>query len=348
MVNASEERGNGIFVTPTKQRTTRYPDEPHLTYPPPQLPSLLGAALAALLWAGPASAQVPPGSMGNRASGAWQMPNASPAPASAPPVPSPAPPPTPATYGGFSGYGSTAYVPPPSPPVYGPSTDAPPDRPEDVEGDEPSPPFFDVALSTQVPLSLGVLASLELPARLLLQLEAGWMPPGYGAAINGMVQAFAGYDDAIGGLIDQSFGNAAVVRAAGGWRPFPSVGFEIFGGYTYVGLSGSVAPEDVARVVGGEFASQVAQQLLTEDVDIASQLHNVHVGLGWRWVAFDHLVIRTNISYMQTLASSTTVETPENPAAGETATPIANRVLGDAYETYVKMPVVGLSAGYRF
>ncbi len=216
------------------------------------------------------------------------------------------------------------------------------------DDDEPSPPFFDVALSTQVPLSIGVLASLELPARLLLQLEAGWMPPGYGAAINGLVKSFAGYDDDIGSLIDQSFDDAVVVRAAGGWRPFPSAGFEIFGGYTFVGLNGSVAPEDVASVVGGEFAAQVASQLLTEDVDISSKLHNFHVGLGWRWVAFDHLVIRANLAYMQTLASSTTVETPENPAAGAIATPIANRVLGDAYETYVKMPVFGLSAGYRF
>lgn len=279
------------------------------------------------------------------------MPNSSPAPPSpsAPPPPATTAPQPPATYGGYGsygGYGGTygtgTYVPPPH------GTTASADRVDDGDDDEPSPPFFDVALSTQVPLSIGVMASLELPARLLLQLEAGWMPPGYGAAINGLVKSFAGYDDEIGNLIDQSFDDAVVVRAAGGWRPFPSAGFEIFGGYTFVGLQGSVAPEDVASVVGGEFATQVAGQLLTEDVGISSKLHNVHVGLGWRWVAFDHLVIRANLAYMQTLASSTSIETPENPAAGAIANPIANEVLGDAYETYVKMPVFGLSAGYRF
>lgn len=330
-------------MTRTKQRTTRYPDEPH----PPRTRLLhLGTILVSLLSSAPAAAQGRPDLSGTRASGAWQMPSASPAPP--PPPPSPAPPAAaPAAYGSPGGYGASTYLPPPEASYAIPSPTAPADRVA-AEEDDPSPPFVDVALSTQVPLSIGVLASVELPARLMLQLDVGWMPPGYGAAINGLVKSFAGYDDGIGRLIDQSFDDAVVVRAAGGWRPFPSAGFELFGGYTFVGLNGSVAPEDVASVVGGEFASQVAQQLLTEEVDIASQLHNFHVGLGWRWVAFDHLVIRTNVAYMQTLASSTTVETPQNPSAGTIASPIANQVLGDAYETYVKMPVFGLSAGYRF
>jgi hypothetical protein len=174
------------------------------------------------------------------------------------------------------------------------------------------------------------------------------MPPGYGSAINGIVQGFAGYDDDVGQLIGEAFDRAAVVRIAGGWRPFSSAGFELFGGYTYVGLYGSVSPAAVARVVGGDFAENVAQNLLSEDVSVSSRLHNVHIGLGWRWVAFDHLVIRANLAYMQTLGSSTSIEAPELPEAAAAATPIANEVLGDAYRTYVKLPVFGLSAGYRF
>ena len=70
--------------------------------------------------------------------------------------------------------------------------------------------------------------------------------------------------------------------------------------------------------------------------------------VGWRWVLVDHLVIRANIGYLQTLGSSTTVESPDFPEAAALATPIADAELGKIYEDYVKLPTVGLSAGYRF
>jgi hypothetical protein len=199
-----------------------------------------------------------------------------------------------------------------------------------------------------VPLSLGGQGTLELPGRLLLQLDLGWMPPAYGSAINGLVQAVGGYDAAIGQIVDAALEDALVVRVSGGWRPFPSAGFEITGGYTHVSLSGSVSPEAVADVVGGDFASQVAAELLTSDIDLSSQLHNFHVALGWRWVAWDHLVIRANLGYTQTVGSSTSVDTPDSKEAVAIANPVVDREMGKVYETYVKLPVVGLSGGYRF
>jgi hypothetical protein len=307
-------------------------------------PRWLGLALglAATLFGARADAQ--PRSVGAQASGDWQMPNAAPAaPASPPPTAAPGyytPPPSPRP---------SYYTPPPvtfqpSPSPYA-GADAAAELPED---EEPSPPFFDIAASTQVPLSIGALASLELPARLMIQLEAGWMPPAYGSAINGLIRSFAGYDQAIGQLIDAGFDDGVVVRLAGGWRPFSSAGFEVFGGYTYVGLSGSISPQDVATVAGGDFAASVVQQVLTEDVLIRSRLHNFHVGLGWRWVAWEHLVVRLNLAYMQTVSSSSEVETPQLPEAGQAATPIVDAELGSVLESYVKMPVFGASVGYRF
>ncbi|MCA9623054.1 MAG: hypothetical protein KC731_28745, partial [Myxococcales bacterium] len=217
-----------------------------------------------------------------------------------------------------------------------------------AEEEEPAPPFVDLALSAQAPLSLGAMAGLELPARLLVELEVGWMPPAFGSAIGGLVQSFGGFDSTIGQLVDEAFDDAVVVRASGGWRPFSSAGFFLFGGYTYVGLSGSITPAKIASVAGDSFASQVAAQVITQDVNVSSQLHNFHVGLGWRWVVWDHLVIRASLAYMQTLGSSSSVETPQAPAVGNAATPIVDEELSAIYGTYVKLPVIGLAAGYRF
>ncbi len=238
---------------------------------------------------------------------------------------------------------SPAGVPRPSPDPYAPVVPAP-----DSVADEASPPFFDVMAGTVVPIAIGGLLSLELPGRILLQGELGWMPPAYGSAINGVVQGFGAYDASIRELVDGSLDDAFVGRLSGGWRPFPSAGFEIFAGYSYVGLSGDVSPSAVAGVVGGPFAQQVAARALSEDVAIRSSLHNVHVGLGWRWVAFDHLAIRLTAAYMQTLGSSTSIETPEQPAAAAIANPVIDAEMSEIYADYVKLPLVGLHAGYRF
>ncbi len=223
-----------------------------------------------------------------------------------------------------------------------------PRMPDASHEDEPSAPWFDLALGTYVPLSMGGQGTLELPGRLLLQLDVGWMPPAYGSAINGLVQAVGGYNSSIGQIVNSALEDAIVVRVSGGWRPFPSAGFEIYGGYTSVSLSGSVSPATVAEVVGGEFAGQVASAVLVNDINVSSQLHNFHVALGWRWVAFDHLVIRTNVGYTQTVGSSTSIESPDAPAAVALASPVVEAEMGKVYEQYVKLPLVGLSGGYRF
>jgi hypothetical protein len=225
---------------------------------------------------------------------------------------------------------------------------APEPAPDAVEEEDESAPFFDLMVGTQVPLSMGGMASLELPGRLLIQGHLGWMPGAYGSAINGVVSSVGAYDSQTAALIDASLNDAMVVQLGGGWRPFPSAGFEIFGGYTHIALSGSVSPSAVANVVGGDFAAQVASQTITDDVTISSSLHNFHVGLGWRWVAFDRLVIRASIAYTQTLGSSTSIESPDQPEAAALANPYIDDALGSVYKDYVKLPLIGLGLGYRF
>ena len=207
---------------------------------------------------------------------------------------------------------------------------------------------FDVTATTYVPLSIGAQLSLEVPGRILLQGDLGWMPPGYGGALNGLVRAFGGYDPSLGSLVDGALSGAFVARLSAGWRPFPSAGFEITGGYTYVGLSGSVAPADVAGALGGQVAAAYALQPFQEPIELSSHLHNFHVVLGWRWVAFEHLLIRANIGYTQTLASSSSVNIPGHADLAAMANPIVDSTLSSIYKSYVKLPLLGVSLGYRF
>lgn len=249
---------------------------------------------------------------------------------------------------------SSYHTPPPySPPTspYPPVLTTPiePETPDETEDDgESEPPYFDLAVSTHVPLSIGGQASLELPARLLVQADVGGMPSMFGSAISGLMEDFGAYDSKIGSLVGGAFDGAVVVRLSGGWRPFPDAGFEISGGYTSISLSGSVVPADLAGVVGGEYARRAAAETLPEELSLSSQLHNFHVALGWRWIVFEHLVIRANVGYTQTLGSSSEVEIPGQSELADLANPTVDATLDEIYTSYVKLPVLGLSGGYRF
>lgn len=301
-------------------------------------------ALASLVSA-TASAQDPqhsPAPRGN--TGAWQMPSQTGAQQTyTAPQQQPAQPQQPAPY--YAPYPPYPAYQPPAP-VTPPAATAPDDG-EETDEDPDSPPNFDLMVGTQVPLSIGVIAHLELPGRILLQGELGWMPRAYGSAINGVVSSIGAYDNNIRDLVDGALEDALVVRLSGGWRPFPSAGFEIFGGYTHIALSGSVSAETVAAIAGGGFASGIEAMPLS-DVSISSGLHNFHVGLGWRWVAFEHLVLRVSLAYTQTVGSSSSIETPEEPGLGALATPFIDAELDAVYGDYVKLPLLGLAAGYRF
>ena len=239
-----------------------------------------------------------------------------------------------------------SYVPRQSPPFRASPPSAEPDASNPARTTRST--SLELGVATQAPLAIGGLINIELPGRLQLRGEVGAMPSGYASLINSVVKSVAGYDDQVAALVDGSFQSGLVARLSAGWRPFASSGFELFGGYTHVALSGSVSPTQVAAVVGGDFAAQVTSQLLTEDVAISSQLHNFHLGVGWRWLIAEHLVIRVNVAYMQTVSSSSSVETPQLPEAGQLASGVVDQLLASVFSDYVKLPVFGLGLGYRF
>jgi hypothetical protein len=219
-----------------------------------------------------------------------------------------------------------------------------------AEEPEPEPPFFDLAVGTAFPLGLGPQLSLELPARILLQGELGWMPAAYGSAVVGIMSSVGEQDALLGPVVEDALADSFVWRLSLGWRPFPSVGFEITAGYTGLAVSGDIPPQAIVDVITG-FVDEDTVDLtqLTEDAHVSTTLHNFHVALGWRFLAVDdHLVIRASIGYTQTVGSSSSLEMSQFPEIASIVRPIFEERLDEIVRSDVKLPVLSLTIGYRF
>ncbi|MEM9692546.1 MAG: hypothetical protein AAGA56_08380 [Myxococcota bacterium] len=223
-------------------------------------------------------------------------------------------------------------------------------RPPDaaVPEDEPAGFAFDAMLGTTFPISLGPSLSLEIPGRVLLQGEVGWLPPGYGSAIVGIVEGVGDEDAILGPAIENAVNNSLVLRLSAGWRPFADYGFEFFAGYTTIGVNGEADPVVVGDIIDGEVGAIIETEL-TENIDVSARLHNFHVALGWRFLALrDHLVIRASLGYTQTVGAGGDLEISERPEVEEQARPIFQSELSRILRRDVKLPLIGISAGYRF
>ena len=210
----------------------------------------------------------------------------------------------------------------------------------------------DLAVVTEFPLMVGGQLSVELPGRILLQGEGGVLPSAYVNTLDNALMSARAYSATTSTIVRSALANSLVARATAGWRPFTDHGFEITGGYTLLSLGGGVsAKAAVEALTGAALPSEIADV----DVPVHSTIHCFHVALGWRWVIADHVVIRLNASYVQGVASSSSVELPSGVAASPavaaklaTANQLIDTKLNDIYTSYLKMPVVGLSLGYRF
>ncbi len=246
------------------------------------------------------------------------------------------------TYGfGASGYASER-------PAVAPQPDAlPPPRKDSADG-----PAVDLALVTQLPLMIGGQATFELPYRILLQGELGALPPAFINALDSALVSAGTYDATTSSLVRDGLKNSLVGRLSAGMRPFSGHGFEIMGGYTVMSLGGGISAKDAVAAAAG---TSLPASIPDGDVTVSTTIHNVHVGVGWRWVVADHFVIRASLAYLQSVSSSSHVAVPAAVAALPEVSarlPAINEALdarlNDTYTKYGKLPVLGLSMGYRF
>ncbi len=210
---------------------------------------------------------------------------------------------------------------------------------------------LDVGVSTEFPIAVGGFLAAELPGRLLLQVGAGVMPSVYSGAVNGFLSGVGAYDSTVAGFITSALSDSFVLRLSGGWRPFADHGLELLGGYTLVTLGGATTEGDVVNAVLAESgSSQRVTAGSGATIPLSATLHNVHASIGWRWLmANDHLVVRASLSYLQCLAANVGVSLPSVGQAMETAVNQQLNAFVSPYLTsYVKTPLAGLSAAYRF
>lgn len=209
---------------------------------------------------------------------------------------------------------------------------------------EPFPIGLEIAAATSAPLSLGAEITVELPLGLLVRAHVGFVPEPYVDLLNGVLEGVGAYDAAIAQLVDHAGANALLVRASGGIRPVPGYGFEILAGYTHVSAS--------ARVSAADFEAATAQPMSwpgLNDVGLDSELHMLHVQLGWTGLAWDHLAIRVLIGWAHTLSASTRVDVPDDlRARSPAAFADIEADVDDALTSYGFTPELSVAVGYRF
>lgn len=211
---------------------------------------------------------------------------------------------------------------------------------------------FDLSFATEAPLMIGGQATLELPYRLLVQGEVGVVPAAYVNAIDGVLTGAGVYDATMSDLVRSTLQSSLVVRASAGLRPFSDHGFEIMGGYTMVSIHGGVSARQAI-----ETFSPVTTPIQIPDtqIQLSTTVHSLHLSLGWRWVVADHLVVRASLAYLQSVGSSSSLAVPASlttlPGVAARVDQVSQAVdttLSDGYAKYAKLPVMGLSLGYRF
>jgi hypothetical protein len=216
------------------------------------------------------------------------------------------------------------------------------------------PVLFDLGAGTYFPTSIGAEATLELPYRILVQSDLGWMPSAYSSAIVGFMGDVGALSATEQNLLNLAIQNSLVFRLAAGWRPFPRLGLEVTIGYTLVSIGGGVSGTDViqAYLESKGSADQVPADA-SRQVPLNATLHNFQGTVGWRFLFFeDKLVLRASLSYLECFASSTgiSVSTPRpiEQAAINKINSDLQGYLGPYFTEYVKIPVVGVTAAYRF
>jgi hypothetical protein len=213
----------------------------------------------------------------------------------------------------------------------------------------------DVGAGTYVPLSIGAEATAELPYRVLVQASVGWMPSPYSNTIVGLLGDFGAINSFEQNLIEAAIQTSLVVRLSAGWRPFSKLGLEALVGYTLLTAGGSVSGADIVdsylQSTGStdKFSGNASQA----GIPLSATLHSVHVTVDWRFLLWnDRIVLRPSLAYLQCFASSTSVTaTPARPAGQA----VLNKLNADLqgylnpyFTEYVKAPLIGLTASYRF
>lgn len=208
--------------------------------------------------------------------------------------------------------------------------------------------LFDLGVGTYVPLMMGISGTLQIPYRIVLQAELGFMPRAYTSMINNILVGVSAYDETTASIIDSALGNSMVVRLSAGVKPFRKAGLEIFAGYTLAALGGGLSgAEALEAVTGKDLPDDLGQEIPMHTV-----LHSLHLGVGWRFLIKKRFVVRPSLWYMQAIGSNSAIDLTARTRPGQQALDQVNTgvnsYLNGIYTDYVKVPLIGIWGAYRF
>ena len=212
----------------------------------------------------------------------------------------------------------------------------------------------DASAVTDFPILTGASVAWQHPSRLRLEGTAGVLPSPYVDVINTAMTTFDVYSDTTAELIDVVLQNAIVLHGQVGYQVLPQRPLSVSVGYQRIGFAGdttdislfsdAVIPDEILDAARNDFGEL--------EVDLTA--HMVSGEVGYDWLIKDRITLRASLAFAYTVKSNTAVSAtrePSNPVEEETITLVnvaAADYLDFVFEEWVHLPMIGLSAGYRF
>ncbi|MFN3201380.1 MAG: hypothetical protein ACE366_23465 [Bradymonadia bacterium] len=204
-------------------------------------------------------------------------------------------------------------------------------------------------LVNDVPVQIGLRATLTTPNRIRFGTSIGYMPGAYVDLINNTAEALDWYGEPTALLIETIISDSLISRTHVGWQPWADKGFYFEAGYAFVGVSsgGTVTAQELAT----------AAEIETPNIgnsdrgfEASATLHMVDLEVGWMWSAWDALWLRAALGGAFTVSSSATVERnfSSGPAqAWDTFEQASEDYLVDIFGSYGHTVVLSMAVGYQ-
>ncbi|UJR84737.1 hypothetical protein [Sandaracinus amylolyticus] len=207
---------------------------------------------------------------------------------------------------------------------------------------------FEISAATHAPISIGASIYVRPPTMpVFARAYVGWVPEPYVAAIDEVLVDARAYDA----------GFSPHVRAIATSTTMASFSLgvahqvlDVAAGYTLLHRAPHISRDLVARVMGQDgVAAPGLERRLPESFPAEVMVHMVHLELGARMVAFEHLVVRLGVRWDHAIAANADVSID---AGGEVelqrAIEDAEAEVGERLATFTFFPSLVVALGYQF
>jgi hypothetical protein len=208
------------------------------------------------------------------------------------------------------------------------------------------PVTAEVALGTRFPLDLEIEGAVVVPLGFTARLGFGWMPHGYRNLINDAAVGLDLYDDTDAAIVEAALEDAFLITPTIGWRP-PLTGLEIYAGYVFTFLGGTVTREEAEAVSGEDLRGAGVAE-----VPLGGSSHGFQIGLAYQVGLAPHVALRLSLAYFQIVHASAGIDLEVQGAA---ANAVLDRVetaldarVDELLSSYVKAPLLGVSGVWQF